>query len=60
MICDRCHGTGLVTYRQRKRSGGMHSWSEVCPECGGQRFTHCCEGDRACAESDTDGDEVER
>lgn len=47
MRCDRCHGTGKVTYTQR--SGFLrriYTWQEVCPECGGQRFTHCCEGER--------------
>lgn len=45
MICPRCSGTGMVTYTQRSpRARRAYTWQEVCPECGGQRFTHCCEG----------------
>lgn len=41
----------MVTYTQH--SGYLrraYSWQEVCPECGGQRFLHCCEGDQATPE----------
>jgi DnaJ-class molecular chaperone len=46
MVCSTCHGTGKVTYTQR--SGyfrAIWEWQQVCPDCGGQRFTHCCSPD---------------
>jgi hypothetical protein len=35
MLCDHCHGKGVV-----RREGGP----EPCAECGGRGVLHCCEG----------------
>ncbi len=35
MLCDHCHGKGLVQHDSR---------AEPCAECGGFGVLHCCEG----------------
>jgi hypothetical protein len=35
MICETCHGKGLVN------AGGQN---QPCAECGGLGVIHCCEG----------------
>jgi hypothetical protein len=48
MICERCHGAGVMPE-------GTSKYSEVlppalplpCDECGGSGVAHCCEGLRA-------------
>lgn len=43
MRCETCRGEGKV--------GPLPI---PCGDCGGTGFAHCCEGDRACPEPDSD------
>lgn len=62
MICDRCHGSGMldetyllpVTRDPRK-------YNVTCPDCGGSGITHCCEGERPdCATPEISHDEKDQ
>lgn len=42
MICETCHGQGLVQPGKAARSHGA-SGLLPCEECGGTGFDHCCD-----------------
>lgn len=43
MICERCHGEGMVgSDPSGERTGKL----VPCPDCGGCGVAHCCEGER--------------
>jgi len=48
MRCESCHGTGLVL---RRSWPGNELFPYPCEQCGGTKFSHCCEGD--CATNDS-------
>jgi DnaJ-class molecular chaperone len=48
MICETCHGSGVVRKRERLIPGTdlVEVRVEPCPDCGGSGRAHCCEGER--------------
>lgn len=49
MICEVCHGTRFVD-ATKDEGGILYAMAVPCPACGGQAFTHCCDGE--CAQPD--------
>lgn len=50
MICEVCHGARWVETIIAE-DGACYLGFEPCPACGGQAFTHCCDGE--CAQPDS-------
>lgn len=48
MICETCHGKGMVTLYDiaRRTSMSAKPVTGLCPTCGGYGQVHCCEGDQ--------------
>jgi hypothetical protein len=50
MMCEICHGEGVI-HPTTVRDGfpvRPELYEPVpCPDCGGQRFQHCCDGLKA-------------
>ena len=50
MICEKCHGKGLVYSEPHDRAIEIIP----CDACGGCGFAHCCDGERAQPERNDD------
>ena len=57
MICETCHDGGMVLIDRQGQIVKRFKLGDFrlvpCPDCGGSRRTHCCEGERPAPEPPT-------